>query len=42
MALTLYALLKNNEPGPIVWKDQDDLAFNALKKNLKSLCPWTS
>lgn len=43
MAQPLYALLKNTKPDPLIWKGQDDLAFNILRENFKkSPYPWTS
>ena len=34
MTKSLYVLLKNNKPGPILWKEQDGIAFEALKEHL--------
>lgn len=34
MAKPLYVLLKNDSPDPILWEEQDDIAFKALKVSL--------
>ena len=34
MAKFLYVLLKNNDPDPSLWEEQDDTAFKALKESL--------
>lgn len=39
MVQPLYALLKNTKSDPIIWKGQDDLAFNILRENLKKNPP---
>lgn len=36
MAKYLYVLLKNDSPNPILWKEQNDIAFKALKESLIS------
>ena len=30
----LYILLKTTKPGPVIWKNQDDLTFKILKESL--------
>lgn len=34
MAKSLYVLLKNNNPNPILWEEPNDIAFKALKEDL--------
>ena len=34
MVNPLYILLKNSIPNPILWEEQDDIAFKVLKESL--------